>query len=479
MPTGGRGASRASQDDERARRDAENERKEIVAAWEAVVREREEISRSWIDRERFYNRLSVEETIAANERVLAYLKEYLDDVENLHVATEEERLQIRRNINSLIERYERQHHTAMRELAQEGEVDEARAAQRRQDALQRDIDRAESDIESYRAYSALREALQEQLYKTLDEISSRFWLSEREKLHASEDAHREYTMKIEQIEQKMQNLRLRNLQEQATQWRAFQTEHLDVMRRELDEQHRVRRDALNRELEQLRDHFAALDAEERRWERGRNLQELLEEENVWANAATHSGQERLRNIRRQIEDLQRQEERESRTVARQEAETNIRSQISALDADHKRQIEELDQQREALKEKYELMKEAAGQLAKDTRLGLNEAGEALSDGLLNMYEEFDDTIDKLTQNQLMKTKIMALEMQHIFKQLQATFSSMNFSIGGGGGSVTNNDNSRNMTLQSTNNFYGNDQRGMSQAWHEQTDIALRHLRLRV
>jgi hypothetical protein len=465
---------RTSRDGEREEEDARRAR---LTAWENVINEREEISRAWIDRERFYNRLSAEETVAANERVIAYLREHLEDVENQYWMTDEERLNIRKNILQKIDRYERQHWTSMRELQQEGEVDEARAAQRRTDALQREIDRAESDAEKYRAYGAMREALQTQLYATLEEISSRFWLSEREKLHAAEDAHIAYTQNIERIEQRMQTLRLQRLNEQATQWRTAEFEQLDAVRRRIDDEHRLKRDALNRELEAIRGHFAALDAEEKRWERGRSLQNLLEEENVWANAATQSGQERLRNIRRQIEDLQRQEEREMRTSERQRMEQNIRSQITANDANRTRQIEEIERQREALQEKYEEMKNAAEKLAEQTQVGLMEAGENLADGLKNMYEELDKNIDSLTTKQLNKARNMAANIMQIFAQTQAAIAKIGF--GAGGTSISNTDNSRNVTLHSVNNFHGSDQRAMSQAWNETLDISLRHYNLKV
>jgi hypothetical protein len=468
----GGGTSTAVRD---AERESEEERRARVSAFENMVREREEISRGWIDRERFYRRLSAEDEIAANERVLAYLREYLEDLNDLHEANDEERLRIRRNILSQIDRYERAHWTSQRQLIQEGEQDATRAAQRVNDALQREADNAKNDTERYRAYGRMREALQTQLYATLTEISNRFWLTEREQIHLIEDAHREHMRNIERIEQRMQDIRINHLREQATEWRTFETSQLDSRRAQLDEQHRLQRDAYNRELEALREHFAKLDAEERRWERGRNLSDLLEEENVWANAATQSGRDRLNNIRRQIEDLQRQEEREQRSVFRQQAEDTIRGRITTLDANHRNQVDAIDRERAALQEKYEAMRAAASQLAGETQIGLTDAGLALKNGLENMYAELDRNIDRLILNQISKTQGMAVSIVGVLAQVQSAFGRLNSSIGGT--NIT--DNSRHVSISSTNTFVGNDKQGISQFFDEQMRISSRALTLKV
>lgn len=190
-----------------------------------------------------------------------------------------------------------------------------------------------------------------------------------------------------------------------------------------------------------------------------------------------SGQERLKNIRRQIEDLQREEQREARGDERARLEENIRAQIAANDANRKLAIEDIENQREAIKEKYEMMKDAAAKLAEQTQIGLMDAGEVLAEGLQNMYEELDKNIDTLSANQLQKVKHMATNIMQMLAQVQTAFAQLGFATGGT--NISNTDNSRNLTLHSVNNFHGNDQRGMSQAWQEEFDIAFRHLNLRV
>jgi len=502
------GGSRSTNDAERARQEAEREEEKArlaaVAAWERHYKDREGHSRAWIDRQKFYNNISFDEEAAANERVLAYLREYLADVVNLEEANAEERLRIERDLRQKIEQYERSSYSLQMREDQEDIRDMERAARLREEMAQRDIDRAQSDVERYRAYAALRVAIEAGLQETLDSIKERYWYNERDRRRAEEDAHREFARNINRIDQQMHDLRLRNLQEQATQWRTFQSEQLDEAHRLLDEQHRLRRDELNRELELLREHYAKLDAEERRWERGRNLQDLLEEENVWANAATQGGQERLRNIRRQIEDLQRQEERENRNIFRQQAENDIRQQIATLDTDHKHNIAELDAQRKALQQQYEIVRENVNRLAKDAHTGIMEAGSELTAGISALYDVFGDSLNEFNEEQINAGRELADSLNSVYHDLginatnfwqeqlmqfvnhaRLALSMVNFAFGATQamvGSVVNhnqNDNSRNLTLTNTNNFYGNDRHGLAQANNEMLGIAFRGAGLRV
>jgi hypothetical protein len=110
-------------------------------------------------------------------------------------------------------------------------------------------------------------------------------------------------------------------------------------------------------------------------------------------------------------------------------------------------------------------------------VGLTEAGEALAIGLQNMYEELDKNIDRLTANQMQKVQQMATSIISKLAQVQSAFAQLGLSMGGT--NISNTDNSRNMTLQSTNNFYGSDRQGMAQMFHEISDITFRHLNLRV
>lgn len=400
-----------------AERDEENARREMVRDWERHYQERIANVEAYYDRRRFFNELSFEEEVQANERLLAYLREYYTEVESLEFATAEERANIRRDLARRIEQYERAAWTIQRNEQQELIRDEERAARRREELIQREIDAAQDNEARYQAYAAMRVAIYTRLYETLDSISERFWYNERDKLRAMEDAHWEFERNVIRINQRMTDLRREQLNIYVTEWRTAKFSQIDELRRNLELEHQARRDALTRELDMLRQHFAELDALERRFDRDRQIADLESEAADFSGAATREGQRHYRNLRDQIDRLRREDERDARNAARQEQEAAIRAQIDALDDGFQAQIEAIERQRESIQAQYEEMRQASVKLARDTKSSLSDAGEELASGLISMYDSFGDSIDKINDTQLEAGKELAQGLLGVYENL--------------------------------------------------------------
>ena len=462
-------AQRTQREEERK---AEEYRREQVAAWENYYREREEQERHRIERERFFRRLSFDDEVSASENMLAFLRQRLTEVGNIAEATEEEKSRIRRDILSRIDRYERQIFSANltedRELARDAQY----AARRIEEGLQREAAATQDSATRHNIYAQLRVAIDTRMRNEMAAISERYWLTEREKLREMEASHRTFARDIENIDRRMFDLRHDNLLQYATQWKAVELERLDGRRRAVDQNHNNRRQSLNRELESLREHYAALDAEEQRWDRSRQMADLQQEEAIFKNAATRQGQQRHRQIVSQIENLQQQDERQNQNHQRQQEEEAIRERIARLDTSHQRQIHAIDRQREALQNKYAEMQEAASKLAQDTSKSFMDAGTELTDGLTNLYKLFGQNMEQFAQKQIVDVTNLASTIKNILSQVQIAFGTAGTMVGT---AVNNVNNSRSVVLNQNgaNHFHG--QQDMARSWHEMSILALNGL----
>jgi hypothetical protein len=207
---GGTDAERAAQEAEKA---AELERKARLDIWMGYYKERDEQERQRLERERFYNRLSLENEAETCDTMLEYLRGMLAEAEKLAEATEEEKAKIRNDIAGRIDRYERQAYTARKKMAEEAIKDAADASNRIERLLQREIDAAASAAEQYEAYAALRLAIEQRLQEDLARINEKYWLNERQKLAEITAAYDAFDKNIFTVDKKMNDLQAKQADE--------------------------------------------------------------------------------------------------------------------------------------------------------------------------------------------------------------------------------------------------------------------------
>ena len=536
-----------------AEAEAERARKEELKKWEDHYKDRENESKKWIDRQKFYGEMSLAQEIEASDRVLAYLKQYKAEAAVLTYATEDEKLKITREIGDKIEAYERARYTASKKLLQdnvkdltdfwrgldagltsgidkrkfygdmpvEDEIEAYRAAlvdledirrqaneivyasaeerdkvlreiadktegyerklytarkqlaeeemgdaadisARRERQLQKDLSNAETAEAKYRALIALRADAQEELTRKLKDISDKFWLSEKAKLKEMEAAYDQHKDKMDDINKQMYDLRRERMQKEAGDWYAAQ-------KKMLDDSYRDRKESLNKELAAIREHYKALDAEERARDRSQELGDLEAQAGLYAGAATKEGQDKYKSLIQQIERLKKEADREARQEAQKAQEAEVAGRMDALEKTY-------NMEQDMLKKRYDEMQKAADDAAKRTASNLEDAAAQLTGGLEDIFDIFGVSLDRFGGETVEKIKDMISKIAEMLK-------SVNFNFGAGniGAGQTNNYNSRSASV--TLNDYGaknfNNQAAADKYWAELTSLALHGLTSRI
>jgi TP901 family phage tail tape measure protein len=539
-----------------AAREAEQARKAELDAWTGHWKEREENSKAWIDKEKFYGRLSYDAEAEASERVLAYLREACAAAEDLTYATEEEKLKIKKDFAAKIESYERQRYTAENNAAAEllniwkghwkewedgenrrlddgkfynnlrledeidayaGMIDALREAQaeaaaltyaseeekaaivsdfadkiagyerrrysaekalkaeelnnaesetaRREKLIKRELDAAETLTQKLAVYAKLRVETERKLTDTLSAISEKYWLSEKERLKEIQAAYEGYSDSIYDIDRRMAGTRKELEQKSADERkeiaRKAAEDWYETEKTALDKRYNARKDALNKELQAIRDFYAAIDAEERRGDRDKELGGLYAQEELYRNAATKEGQDRHKSIVDQIERLRRDADREARREEQSGLESKVTGKTASLDETYRAEQEGLRLRRDDMKAEAEL-------LASEISAGMEKAAGNLTDGLEHIYGTYGKGFDGFSEGALDKARTFAAEIERIFRNIDFSFGQASRLAGSG---VTNNNRNSSVTLNDfgSKNFYT--QNDVSDYWSEASGLA--------
>jgi len=455
----------------------QNIMKASLSDWRGYWQEREDITKEFIDREKFYGRLSSGDEAAMYDDMIAAARTTLDEVTQLTYLSADEREAIEKELNKRIDGYQRQRYASERKSIEESIADAEfyRGVQER--AVQRELDNTDDAGAKYKAYADLRLAAEKKLYDELEVIRSKFWLSEKEALREITAAHEAYAVAVSDIDKKMLDMRRERLTEQANEWYEAERKGLEERQRleqkALTDQYQERKRALNRELELIREHYAALDAEEKKYERGRELADLQQQEGIYRGAATMAGREKYKSIVDQIERLQREADKELRDEDQRRREAEVTLKATNLDKTYNAQMEAMkaayDEQKSNLTKTHEDMKEAAVALAKGTAIALNAAGEQVSDGVQDMFDKFEDGVGDLTVG-------ITDKLTELVKQIEAVFKDLNFTIqtgalGGTTGGVTNNRTANMNVYDYSSNTYATPQ-SERQKWYETSSLLL-------
>jgi hypothetical protein len=416
-----REAERAAQEAERA---AEAARKSQLDAWTAYYKDREDLTRRHIDRERFYNRLPLEDEIAHADEMLAFLRQTQLEIETLEIATAEERVRIRRDLADTIERYERQAHTAAIKMAEEAHRDAEKTETRTEKLLRREIEAAETAAQKFEAYAALRLATEQRLHDTLARINDKYWLNEKQKLDEITAAYERFDNDAWSIDRSVLNLQNR----QEEELHRAEQRSLDERRRAQEKYHAdriaVARAAHNDEINLIR---ARYDAE-------------IEAARQASDAHIALLNDRLREIDALMKAEARAEQDESDAdkikrlraqVQYETSDTNIHAlnkEIARIETDmakrHRR--EALDDERETLRSQINLVKDnfnqqrATLQTQRDAEI---EANRAALDDLTRRYQAETDLLSKhlVANTAMIKTEEnvrQASNRQHLIEVLK-------------------------------------------------------------
>lgn len=189
--------------------------------------------------------------------------------------------------------------------------------------------------------------------------------------------------------------------------------YIDAKRRQYETERKLEEERL---YEQLRALDKEYDEKLRRIEaenREADLQSLYEQERRYANAATREGQERLKEIRRRIADLEAEAERE-RLLAEKEARREaIEREIEATQDRYRKLTEELESEKEE-------MLAAAQDYAKEAVKILSDSQVEIASEMAKIIQQFDTDSQNLIKKGLDKLRQLVQGYKTVMEEITFT-----------------------------------------------------------
>ncbi|GHV42983.1 hypothetical protein FACS189490_12870 [Clostridia bacterium] len=356
--------------------------------------------------------MTVEEELAAYDRVLAYLNGYKSEVTNIEGATADEREKINAELNAKIESYERKRYTAQKAMDEAGIKSVEKVLSARQKLLDEELEVAETEDAKLSVYAKMRRERETELTETLSAISRKYWLSEAEMLDEAERAYETYAGDIKAIDKSVYAARKSLLLDAAKNT-------YENQKKTLENEYAAQKETLEKRLSAVKDYYDAIDKEETRADRNKQLGDLYAEEEKYRNSATNEGRAKYKSVLDQIDGLKKEEEREYRKEAQTAQETSIKAEMATLEADYKSSLD-------ALAKAYETAKLNADKLAKnmsiDAANGIKSTADELTKGLSGMYAAAGTELDKFSTVTLDKVKALAEKIKSAISGINAMTS---------------------------------------------------------
>lgn len=392
-------SSSAKSEAEKAAREAEKQRKEELKAWEKHWKDREELSKDWISTEKFYNRLSEEEEVAAYGRLIEFLKEALAEIETLEIATDEEKLELKKEFNKKIVNAEKQQYTASKALVNEQLKDQEKLRDKKLDSLEDQIEEQESLIEKVKLYKDTRQQLESNMIAEIDAINEKFWLNEKQRLEEADDIYEQYADKIKKIDKDIYSAKKELITKAANDMKQSQLDLIESDMKALETAYNKQSEFIKQSKtkkvnainEQKQAALNALDEEQRRAEQNFNNQ-LKNIENL--------GNARIEALQAQIDAINKSAISEDRAYDLDKLEKLYASYSKSSTAEGQQKAEELRRQIRDIKNEEKI--------------------EGLNDEIKNAQKELDAEKEKLQMQQQLQSN--SYESQKA--QLELHYNSM-------------------------------------------------------
>jgi hypothetical protein len=202
------------------------------------------------------------------------------------------------------------------------------------------------------------------------------------------------------------------------------SEYIESNRKKLEQEEKLELDSLSKRRaaieKEYNDKIRAMDAESRE----ADLDSLYAQERKFRNAATKEGQDKLRDIRDQIAQLEEEGERERLEREKEGKIAAIEDEVSATKDKYTKLREALEQnQKEMLAASAKYTKEATDQLVQQNN--------TIADAITNIIRTFDKNTNDLISSGLGKLRDMVDEYKGLMAQVTANNS--NTQLAGSGG----------------------------------------------
>ncbi|MEG6613767.1 tape measure protein [Pseudoclostridium thermosuccinogenes] len=285
-------------------------KEDAIKTVEEEYRERRQKSDQWIAEQKYYNKLSADEEIAAYERIRAYVKEYYAQ----GIIDQEEYYSQIKEINRKIYDVEREAYNERRK-------------------------NSDKWIEEQKYYSKL----------TADEEIAAY---ERIRTYVKEYYEqgiidqKEYYAQMKELDRDIYAVRKKVLEDSIKETVDASKKMLDARKKAIEEESKAEKKAYDERRKAIEDYYDSIERAENQQERSARLSELYQMERIYQNAVTLEGKNKLKEIREEINKLNREAEKEQRELAR-------KAELEALESEYEEAEEERKRRLEAINEEYE------------------------------------------------------------------------------------------------------------------------------
>lgn len=444
---------------EKVAREAEKKRKEELKAWEDYWKDREEQSKDWISTEKFYNRLSETEEVEAYQRLITYMKEGLAQIDSLEIATNDEKLKLKKDFSKKIESYEKQQYTTSKNIAEEELKNQEEIRSKELENIEEQITNQEQLINKLQLYVDKRKQLESNMTADIEAINQKYWLNEKERLEEAENTYEQYTDKIKDTDKKMYEVKKNLIIKTANEMKTSQLECVDSEISALEKAYKKQSDILKKSKSEKIDAInaqskialSALDAEQKHQESNYNSQIKMIEEtgekriealqsqidainksatsedrnydlnelqalyDAYKNSSTAEGQAKAEELRRQIRDINNSEKVENLNSEISKVQKDIEAEKRNFETQYEQQTSAYEAQKQQLQAHYDNLLASTEEHYSD----LEEQAEINYNNEKNSLEAKKYIIDKTNKEILENVDKFAIENMALYGKNQA------------------------------------------------------------
>lgn len=285
-------------------------KEDAIKAEEEKYRERRQKSDQWIAEQKYYNKLSADEEIAAYERIRAYVKEYYAQ----GIIDQEEYYSQIKEINRKIYDVEREAYNERRK-------------------------NSDKWIEEQKYYSKLTAEEEIAAYERIRTYVKEYY-------EQGIIDQKEYYAQMKELDRDIYAVRKKVLEDSIKETVDASKKMLDARKKAIEEESKAEKKAYDERRKAIEDYYDSIERAENQQERSARLSELYQMERIYQNAVTLEGKNKLKEIREEINKLNREAEKEQRELAR-------KAELEALESEYEEAEEERKRRLEAINEEYE------------------------------------------------------------------------------------------------------------------------------
>lgn len=285
-------------------------KEDAIRAEREKYEERRRYSDQWISEQKYYSKLTADEEIAAYERIRAYVKEYYTQ----GIIDQKEYYEQMRELNRKIFDVEREKYNERRKYSDQWIAD------------QKFYGKLSID-EEIAAYERIKQYVKE--YYAEGIISQK-----------------EYYAELRELDKNIYAARKQALEEEIKNTVEAQKKILDARKKAIEEEAKAEKKAYDERRKAIEEYYDMIDRAERQQERSTRLSELYRLEQIYQNAVTLEGKNKLKEIREEIAKLNKEAEKEQRELEK-------KSRLEALEREYEQAEEERARRLEAINKEYE------------------------------------------------------------------------------------------------------------------------------